>query len=79
MPPGSLHAAGSASIVGLAFVLGLTVSAHAAEKTLINKGGVLTQGQRFCLALAASATVCARLAQATSSSGSSSRRSGTSQ
>ena len=41
--------------MGLVFVLGLTVSAHAAEKTLINKGGVLTQGQRFCLALAAKA------------------------
>jgi hypothetical protein len=78
VPPGSLHAAGSASWDSPSFSA-LTVSAHAAEKTLINKGGVLTQGQRFCLALAASATVCARLAQATSSSGSSSRRSGTSQ
>jgi cytochrome c len=43
VPPGSLHAAGSASIVGLVFVLGLTVSAHAAEKTLLNKGGVLVK------------------------------------
>jgi len=38
-----LHAAGSASIGGLVVVLGLTVSAHAAEKTLLNKGGVLVK------------------------------------
>jgi cytochrome c len=43
VPSGGLHAARGASIVGLAFVLGLTVSAHAAEKTLIDKGEVLVK------------------------------------
>jgi cytochrome c len=41
VPSGSLHATRSALIVGLVFVL--TVSAHAAEKTLIDKGEVLVK------------------------------------